>query len=337
MKVFIAGGAGFIGSWVFDRLPACDVVVVDSLEPEVHGAEPRFPERISARAQCLHADLIEPARYEAALEGADVVLHLAALTRTSQSMHEISRYVHANLVGTAQLLEAIARMPRRPAKIVLASSRAVYGEGADLGPEGGLRRWALRDDDARPLAPAPQVETAPLEPVSVYGMTKQWQEQLVRTAAASLGMEGIVLRLQNVYGPLRRPASPHAGIVAYFLHLAATGQPIELFEDGAPTRDYVYVEDVAALLCRAVVDPALRTATVNVGTGVATTLRELVEVLGDALGVAPDVRVVGRHRPGDVRHAVASTARCREYFGCVPETSLREGIARYVQWWRQQA
>ena len=349
MKVLLTGGAGFIGKHLLARLPAdVAVVVVDSLDEQIHTQGRTFPPEVAARAECVCADVRDTPRYAAAAEGADVVVHLAAQTGTGQSMYEMSRYVQHNTDGTARLLELVHALKHKPRRVVLASSRAVYGEGAfgdarhpvtspgrrveDL--QAG--RWGTYGPDGRELPPLLMHEDHPPRPTSVYGLTKLWQEQLVENYCRAGGLEHLIFRFQNVYGPGQELRNPYTGIMGIFVNATAQGQPIELFEDGNVTRDFVYVEDVAAAVTRAVLHPGPLRTVVNCGSGQPTTLWELVRRIAQAVGKETRVTCSGRFRVGDVRHAVADMRRFPEVLGAWTPTGLEAGLRRYVEWYLTQ-
>lgn len=349
MKVLITGGAGFIGKYLLARLPAdIHAVVVDALDGQIHKQGPVFPPEVAARAVCVRADVRDTDRYAAAAEGADVVVHLAAQTGTGQSMYEMSRYVQHNADGTAKLLELIHGLKQKPQRFILASSRAVYGEGAFGDPQNPISspgrrptdlqagRWGVYDAAGRELHALPMREDHPLRPTSVYGLTKLWQEHLVENYARVTGLDYLLFRFQNVYGPGQELRNPYTGILGIFVNATAQGQPIELFEDGGITRDFVFVEDIADAIARGIQHSGPLGTVLNVGSGVATSLWELVRQVAAATGKETAVSCNGRFRVGDVRHAVADMRRFREVLGEWSPMNLATGLKRYVDWYLTQ-
>lgn len=349
MKLLLTGGAGFIGRWVLRTLPASvDVVVVDRLEPEVHGPHADFPPDVAERAHCVRADLRDPDAWAAHALDADAVIHLAALTGTAQSGSQLSRYTDQNVTATARLLDAIATRSARPGRLVLASSRAVYGEGAyvdstharvcpsprtldDLSAE----RFDLCGADQALLTHVGSRPADPARPASVYGLTKLWQEQLCALSGAGLGVQTVVLRLQNVYGPLQALRNPYTGILGLFTQRILSGRSVELFEDGEMRRDFVHVRDVAHALWTCA--SAERVPSVaDVGSGVPTTLRALVDALARATGRPATVMCSGRFRTGDVRHALADMSATPAPLLPWTPTPLDEGLSEYVRWVTEQ-
>ena len=349
MKILVTGGAGFIGRWLLRALPqSVEVVVVDVLEEQVHGPAPDFPEEVRARAECIRADVRDLGSWTAAAAGADVVVHLASQTGTGQSMYQSSRYLDHNVTGTERLCEGLAGLRELPRCMILASSRAVYGEGAFF--DGRRRvfpeprsaealaagRWELEDDAFSPLQPVPTPEDAPLRPNSVYGMTKVRQEQIVADFSRAHGLRHTTLRLQNVYGPLQQLANPYTGIIGIFANGILREGQVELFEDGLITRDFVSVRDVAAVIATTIADDRAHPLTLNVGTGRPVTLRETVTMMSKTLGRQVEVMCSGRYRFGDVRHACADMSEYELTFGPWHPLSLADGLADYLEWFQTQ-
>jgi dTDP-L-rhamnose 4-epimerase len=350
MKILITGGAGFIGKWLVAKCPIdWEIVIIDSLDPQVHSTSPDFAPELTARAKCIKADVQDIADHLDAIEGTDVIIHLAAQTGTGQSMYELSKYVQHNANGTAKLLELIAQLQHQPRRVILASSRAVYGDGAYTDgrqlyyPTGrsltNLQQgiWDIYGADGQKLDVVPMRGDLATNPTSVYGLTKLWQEQLIRNFCASQNIDVAILRFQNVYGPYQELGNPYTGIVGIFTNAIACGNSLELFEDGLVTRDFVFVGDVAeAVLNCAIAQKPLNT-TIDIGSGQAVTLIDIVETIAKLLGKPANYRVSGRFRVGDIRHAVADLSRYEASFGAWQPTSLADGLARYLEWYLLQA
>lgn len=350
MKILVTGGAGFIGKWVIDSLPTdTEIVIIDSLEPQVHKTSQDFAPELKARAICIKDDVQHIEAYRDVIEGTDTVIHLASQTGTGQSMYELSKYVQHNVNGTAKLLELISSLHHKPRRIVLSSSRAIYGEGAYTDdkeiyyPKGrnlqDLKqgRWEVYSARGEQLSMLPMRETQLPNPTSVYGLTKLWQEQLLQNYCESQNIDSAILRFQNVYGPKQELGNPYTGIIGIFTNAVVQGNTVELFEDGLMTRDFVFVKDVAEAVVRCVFYEKSLDAVINIGSGKAVTLLELVQTLAQLTKKEEKIIVSGRFRLGDIRHAVADTNALTKIFGEWTPTSLEEGLAQYLNWYLQQS
>lgn len=345
-RVLVTGGAGFIGSRLVKALVerGADVLIFDNLHPQVHGSIPS----VNLVAPLIRDDIRDGAAVERVVRTfqPEVVVHLAAETGTGQSADEPVRYCEVNVGGTALLVEALRRSPSPPRRIVLASTRAVYGEGAYRNGSGelvvpNLRRAedmaACRFDvlgaNSQTLEPLATPEWAPVSPGSVYGSTKLMQEHLVKQVAAP--WDWVILRLQNVYGPGQSLLNPYTGVLSIFCQQAMEGKVLNVFEDGRIYRDFVFVDDVVQAFVDACwSDPAVG-LTMNIGTGQRGSILDVARMILSELGLPPDrVRVTGDFRKGDVRHAVADISLVREVLGWKPTVSLRKGVAALVAWAR---
>lgn len=349
MKLLVTGGAGFIGRWLLCLLPSdVEVVVVDRLEEQVHGPNPDFPTDVRTRATCIRCDVRDVEGWKHAAGGTHVVVHLAALNGTGQSMHQQSRYIEHNVIGTSRLFDVFAQIEPKPRRVTLASSRAVYGEGAfcdgDQIVYPGSRKaaalaqghWEVENSSGVPLKAVPVREDAPLQPISIYGMTKMWQEQLLSWFAAAHGFEYFVFRMQNVYGPLQSLQNPHTGLMGALISGITREGKVELFEDGQMSRDFVFVGDVARALVTAISHQGQTNCTLNFGSGKSVSLAKLVQILARLTGRNPIVSCGGRYRLGDVRHASADMTAYEAIFGPWQPVTLGVGLAEYVKWFLAQ-
>ena len=350
--VLVTGGAGFIGCALVRKLVArgCSVRVLDNLSPQIHGTDASPPAWFAdSGVDFILGSVTDRATWEKALDGVRVVAHLAAETGTGQSMYEIERYNAVNSHGTALLLDVLAQQQLRSvARIVLTSSRSVYGEGryecrsCGSGPAfPGTRSanalaaglWDPRCDVcACALTAMPTLESDPLQPASIYAATKLAQEHLVAIGAAAMGINHLIFRLQNVYGEGQSLNNPYTGILSIFTTKLRHGLHLPLFEDGEESRDFVHVEDVAETLARAVVAQTLPDAIMNVGAGVGTSVREVAAGLSDCLGMPHDLRVTGEYRLGDIRHNFADIGKLEAILDYCPTIDLKEGLSRLVTW-----
>jgi len=350
--VLVTGGAGFIGSHLVDELvrQGHRVRVFDSLVPQVHGDD-GVPSYLNPGAEFVRADICERAALEQALEGIDVVFHEAAEVGVGQSMYEIQRYVRANDLGSAVLLEAIVSRQKQIKKLVVASSMSIYGEGAyscvdcgkvypELRPVSQLlnRRWEVECPGCgKPLVPAPTGEDKPLFPTSVYAVTKQDQEQFCLIVGRSYGIPTVALRYFNVYGTRQALSNPYTGVCAIFSARLLNGHTPLIFEDGEQTRDFVHVSDIVQANLLALETDRADYKAVNVGTGRATSIKEVCRLLSEGLGQTADPQIVGKYREGDIRHCVADVSRARSLLGYEPRVTLEKGIPELLSWVQEQA
>jgi dTDP-L-rhamnose 4-epimerase len=348
MRVLITGGAGFIGTAVARAMAphVKELVLLDSLHPDVHGLEATFPE--TPATTFIHGDVTSGQLWQAVLSKytPTTIIHLAAETGTGLSLSHASRHAHVNVFGTTTMLDALFRSPHRPEHIVLASSRAVYGEGQwILGdqvfyPETRTRkdllkqRWApgsVLTGDAMPV-PSRAGITEP-RPTNIYASTKLAQEHILAAWAAATGTALSVLRLQNVYGPGQSLINSYTGVLALFARLAVCRQPIELFEDGNAIRDFVYIDDVVQALIGALSMTPDNVRLIDIGSGVATTLSRVAEVMA-AHEKAPAPFVSGKFREGDVRAASCDITAAKREIGYKPVCGLDIGLPGLLEWVR---
>lgn len=347
LNILVTGGAGFIGRALVERLVKfANVLVLDSLDEQVHLLT-EFPGSLSLLARCVRADLREPGAYARELNAIDTVVHLAAQTGTAQSMYELSRYTSHNLGGTAALLETLAERGIRPGRVILASSRAVYGEGVYETHSGfnpatrsvdSLRRgnWEPVDKNGAVVAPLPMRYGQPAQPTSIYGFTKLWQEQLLSSVCSTRGIDCAVLRLQNVFGPGQSISNPYTGIIGHFAQTISADEEVELFEDGQMTRDFIFIDDVVQAIEAVVCHRERLDATFDIGSGEGTSLARVAELIANIMSTSARTRASGHFRKGDVRHAVADIGAFRATFGDLPRTPLHVGLKRYCEWFEAQ-
>lgn len=341
--ILVTGGAGFIGCAVSDILApvAARFVVLDRLHPQVHPNASR-PSRLHPAAELVVGDVTDRSVWAGVLDSVrpNLVIHLAAETGTAQSLTEASRHASVNVVGTTRMLDAFSSSGMLPDRIVLCSSRAIYGEGRWRRSDGtefypGQRsheqleagQWDF--PDATPL-PSEAATTEP-RPTSVYGATKLAQEHVLTTWCLALGVEPAVLRLQNVYGPGQSLTNSYTGIVALFSQLAIQRRAIPVYEDGQITRDFVYIDDVAQAVAAAVSAPEPPISPLDVGSGRETTILELAQLLAQMHG-APAPEINGRYRDGDVRYAACRIVRSGDVLGWEPKWELEDGLGSLQNW-----
>jgi dTDP-L-rhamnose 4-epimerase len=339
----VTGGAGFIGTAIapgladrFDRL-----IIIDILHSQIHGAA-THPASLPQGAGFIRADITEPATWDDLLSDAHpaVIIHLAAETGTGQSLTESARHSHTNVCGTAVMLDALARHNKIPDRILLASSRAIYGEGAWRAPDGaatypGQRSRAQLNAgqwDFPGLSAIPsQAANTPPQPVSVYGATKLAQEHLLTAWASAFGADAAILRLQNVYGPGQSLINSYTGILALFCRIARAGNSIPLYEDGQMLRDFVLIDDVAAAILAAIDNSSPTAGIFDVGTGAAVSIAAVAAKIA-ALYNAPPPHICAKFRFGDVRHAACAIGATTAALGWQPRHTVDAGLARLTEW-----
>lgn len=337
-RVLITGGAGFIGRRVTDALLEAgrEVRVLDALIGQVHSR----PVALSPEVELMVGDVQDPEAVARALDGVDAIVHLAAEVGVGQSMYDVTRYVGANDLGTAVLMEQAVKRPIR--RIVVASSMSVYGEGLYRAADGRLvedaeRRpgggWDILDAEGRPLAPVPTPEWKRPSLASVYALTKYVQERLTLTLAAAYGIEAVALRLFNVFGPGQALDNPYTGVLAIFASRILNGRPPMVFEDGRQRRDFVHVDDVARAFALALDRPGVAGSVFNVGSGRDVSIAEVGAEIARAMG-RPDLEpeITGKARAGDIRNCFADVSAARERMGFEARTVFPDGLDRLAAW-----
>lgn len=341
----VTGGAGFIGCALsplladkFDR-----TVVLDNLHPQIHKNAER-PAALDARVEFIRGDVTDSADWDMVLASVkpSTVIHLAAETGTGQSLTEANRHGSVNVVGTTQMLDAFTRHDALPARIVLTSSRAVYGEGLWVEQATGQSSYPGQrtrkqleagqwDFPGKRPTPFDAAVTEP-RPTSVYGATKLAQEQILNAWCLSMGVTPIVLRLQNVYGPGQSLINPYTGIVSLFCRLAKSGKSIPVYEDGEIVRDFVYIRDVAEAIVAALDAPVRDVqAPYDIGSGEPASILRLAGIIAEHYG-APEPAINGAFRYGDVRHASCNIDRSMAALDWKPAILLQEGVEHLCEW-----
>ncbi|WP_210358404.1 NAD-dependent epimerase/dehydratase family protein [Sphingomonas beigongshangi] len=343
--VLITGGAGFIGRFVADELlrRGNRVRVLDSLIPQVHGDVDR-PPLLSDEVELIRGDVRDGDTVARALHGVDSVVHLAAEVGVGQSMYEVERYTSTNDVGTAVLFERLIDQPVR--RVVTASSMSIYGEGLYRDTDGALREdvergmvrdgmadWDPVDGEGRRLSPVATPEWKRPNLASIYALNKYVQERTTHIMARPYGIEGVCLRLFNVYGPGQALSNPYTGVFAIFASRLLNGQRPMIFEDGEQRRDFVHVTDVARAFADALVLPQAAGETFNIGSGHDRSVTEVAQALAQAMGrndIQPDI--VGKARIGDIRHCFCDTTLAADRLGFTARADFIAGLAELAEW-----
>lgn len=356
--VLVTGGAGFIGSHTVDRLMnrGLRVRVLDNFDPQVHrGPDQDTPRFLTGhigdpRFSWVKGDIRNRGLMREAIDGVDVVLHLAAAVGVAQSMYRPQYFTDVNVHGTGVLLDVLANESHSVKKLVLASSMTLYGEGAYRNARGEIvsvgRRSESRlaagdfdvyDADGHTLEVAPTPEDHPLDPTSIYALTKRTQEDMVRMFCDTYGIAPVVLRYFNCYGPRQSLSNPYTGVAAIFISRFLAGRRPVVFEDGNQQRDFVHVGDVAQANVLAVLRDEAEGRTYNVGSGAAISVREMVATIAKALDkehLAPDVQ--NKYRPGDTRNCIADISRIQAELGYAPQTRFEDAVTELIEWAKEE-
>lgn len=358
MKVLITGGAGFIGSNLALALleRGYTVRIMDNLSEQIHGRNPEkdsfLYRSVKDITEFIHGDVCSKADWEKALDGVDTIIHLAAETGTGQSMYEIDKYVKVNIGGTSLMLDLITNDKRFSIqKVIIASSRAIYGEGKYISDELGIvypEHRSVEDMSAgdfevkypgavTPLKLMATDEESKIHPSSVYGITKQNQEQMVMCVCKAGNINCSALRYQNVYGPGQSLQNPYTGILSIFSTLIRNGKGINVFEDGTESRDFVFIDDVVRATILAIEKDSASGEVFNVGSGIPTSVRTVAGTLIKKYKADVPVKITGNFRVGDIRHNYADLTKIKKLLGFEPAIDFETGTSRFTDWVSEQS
>ena len=355
-NILITGGAGFIGSNVALKLIAkgYNVTVLDTLSKQIHGENPEKTSplylSIKDKVNFIKGSVTSREDWMKALEGQEAVIHLAAETGTGQSMYEIEKYVETNIGGTALLLDILTNTKHNVKRVLVAESRAIYGEGKYYCEKcGDVYPTDRKDEDmakgdfdchcpkcGSKVMLVGTTEDSAIHPSSVYGISKQVQGQLVHLVCPTIGIEPVSFRYQNVYGPGQSLSNPYTGILSIFSTRIKNHNSINIFEDGKETRDFVYIEDVVDATILGLEVPEANGHVFNIGTGVATNVLTVANTLCEKYGIEVPITVSGNYRLGDIRHNVADITSARQILGFEPKWNFSDGIEQFTKWVNQQ-
>ncbi|MCK1399888.1 NAD-dependent epimerase/dehydratase family protein [Bradyrhizobium sp. 4] len=348
-RVLITGGAGFIGSHAADALLAAgyEVRLLDNLSPQVHGGNRQRPAYLAKDAELVVGDVTDALAVDHALRGTDMVLHLASAVGVGQSMYDIEPYVRTNELGTAVLLQTLSKRP--VARLVVASSMSIYGEGLYRSADQSvvaceeraleqLRRgdWELRDATGNPLDPVPTPEAKQPSLSSIYALNKYAQERMCLITGKAYGIPTVALRFFNAFGPRQALSNPYTGVLAIFAARLLNGRPPLVFEDGRQRRDFVHVHDVARA-CRMALEAEHAQDVFNVGSGQSRTILSVAEDLAEVMGrrdIAPEL--TRKYRAGDIRHCFADMGKSRDVLGFEPRVAFRDGLEELAEYLADQ-
>ena len=351
-NILITGGAGFIGSNLALKLTekGYRVTILDNLSKQIHGDDPHNTsplfQSIKDVTNFIEGTVTSRPDLLKAIEGQDAIVHLAAETGTGQSMYQIALYTEVNIGGTALLLDILTNTKHSISKIIIASSRSIYGEGKYESSELGFvypnhrTDEFMREGDFEVKYPGNQSllrlvatdEDSKIHPSSVYGITKQNQEQMIMTVCPTIGIAPVAFRYQNVYGPGQSLSNPYTGILSIFSTLIKNNKEINVFEDGKETRDFVFIDDVVDATILGIEQDAANNEVFNVGTGVPTDVITVVKELFTNYKKEVPYKISGNYRLGDIRHNYADISKISARLGFKPKVSFGTGISRFAHW-----
>lgn len=352
MKILLTGGAGFIGH----NLARClheighEVTVLDNLSPQIHANLNKVKAQVQDHARLIQGDVTDIDVWREAIQDNETIIHLAAETGTGQSMYMPSFYNQVNVIGTTNLFEVLQLQPNKVRKVIVASSRSIYGEGEYLCAKCGIVTPAPRTREhiqrfgyeltcntcgceCKPIATTEKCQS---QCASVYAQTKLFQEQTVHLLSRTLGISSIALRLQNVFGPGQSLANPYTGIISIFTNLMFQNQPIQIFEDGFESRDFVYIDDVCEAFALSLSTAVEGNVSINVGSGIPTSVNDLVGYLCGVIDTKSDINTTGEFRDGDIRHCFADLHFAREILQFNPKVSVEQGLRQFIEWALEQ-
>lgn len=355
-KVLITGGAGFIGSNLALKLKnkGYEVVVLDNLSEQIHGKEPEKSytySLIKDKVKFIKGNVKDRTAWDEALtDDIDLVIHLAAETGTGQSMYEIEKYVDTNIKGTSILLDKIVNEKLNVKKLIVASSRAIYGEGKFRCTEHGIVYPESRKDedmkkgDFNVKCPICEKnvkmeltdEESKSHPTSVYGYTKKAQEELSILIGKSINLPVVAFRFQNVYGPGQSLKNPYTGILSIFSTQIKNGNDINIFEDGKETRDFVYIDDVTDAIILSIDNDNANYNVFNVGSNEKLDVLTIANTLKEKYNSNVNIKVSGNYRLGDIKDNQADLTKIHDLLGYVPKVNFKEGISNFVDWVENQ-
>ena len=348
-QVLITGGAGFIGSRLSLNLlsKGYKVIVVDILSEQIHGksGESDLYNSIKGKVEFIKGDVRDKAIMLAAVKQADIIVHLAAETGTGQSMYETEKYIDVNCRGTAVLLDILLNENHNVKKIILSSSRAVYGEGKYRNKQGQIvypdarnnmqmesRMFDPLGKDGEILEALATDEESRINPFSIYAATKYNQEQYISIACRAIGIPYVIFRYQNVYGPGQSLKNPYTGILSIFSTQIKNGNVINIFEDGLESRDFVFVDDVINATTLGIESEKANNEILNVGTGKPIPVLTVANTLARLFNANPEIKITGQYRIGDIRHNYADMTKTERVLNFKPQVDFEKGIAGFTSW-----
>ena len=353
-NILISGGAGFIGSNLTKKLVSkgYNITILDNLSKQIHGKDQKSElyNSIKEISTFILGDVCNEEDWKKSLKGQDAVIHLAAETGTGQSMYEISRYNDVNILGTSHLLDFLANNKNSVKKLIIASSRSIYGEGKYKCENHGVvypnERVASNmmkgkfdlfcDACGSELNLMPTDENSKIHPSSIYGITKQQQEQMILLMGKSLGIPAVALRYQNVYGPGQSLSNPYTGILSIFSTRMLNGNDIDIYEDGEESRDFVFIDDAVEATILALEKEEANHQIFNVGSGETTSVSQVANSLKKLYDSNVNISIGGSFRLGDIRHNYADLNKIKNLLGFTAKFDFQTGISRFADWVKTQ-
>ena len=347
-NILITGGAGFIGSNLSLKLieKGYKVTVLDNLSPQIHTTNSPLYNSIKDKVRFIKGTVLSYDDWKNALEEIDVVVHLAAETGTGQSMYEIEKYTDVNIKGTSIFLDILANEPHSVKKMIIASSRAIYGEGKyECSSCGIVYPNERKDEDMSKgdfTVKCPRCnantkllatdENSKIHPSSIYGITKQVQEQMFMVMGKTLNIPAVAFRYQNVYGAGQSLSNPYTGILSIFSTRIKNGNDINIFEDGKESRDFVYIDDVVDATILGIEKDEANYEVFNVGLGLAIDVNKVASTLVKEYKSNSKISISGNYRLGDIKDNYADLTKIQTKLGFKPKVSFEEGIKRFTKW-----
>ena len=351
-NILITGGAGFIGCALTRKLLShgYNITVLDNLDPQVHGINARYNPILNKDVHFIKGSILNDTDIKNALNGQNYLIHLAAHTATTQSMYHISDNISVNALGTAKIMEHLIHQSNNLEKIVIASSRAVYGEGVyrcdNCGTIHPFKRSVcdmVRGEFEhfcpyckKKIKPIPSKENDQLKPLSIYGSSKVATEHIASIAAQTIALPYTILRYQNVYGEGQSLSNPYTGILSIFASRSLNNKPIYIFEDGQESRDFIHIDDIVSATIAVLENEKTNNQIYNIGTGIATSILSVAQLFLNKSNSHSEYIINGNFRAGDIRHNVADISKAKQDFNYLPQIDINLGIEKYISWLKKQ-
>lgn len=349
MRVLVTGGAGFIGSFLTDRLIELghDVRILDNLDPQVHAGGKR-PAYLNREAEFIKADVRDYGAFKKAIRNIEVIYHFAACVGVGQSQYLIKKYTDVCIGGTANLLDIVVNSKNRVKKIIVAASMSSYGEGlyrcdrcGEIRP--GLRKEGqLKNKNWEPTCPEchglpkpiPITEGSEMQCNSIYGINKKVQEEMVLNIGRTYNIPSVALRFFNVYGPRQALSNPYTGVCAIFISRIKNNNPPVIYEDGLQTRDFISVHDIVEANILAMTKKEADYQSFNVGAGRPISIKEIAQILISLYNKPFKPQIMDKYRKGDIRHCFADITKIKDLLGFRPKVNFEKGMAGLIEWSR---